>query len=144
MNFQSIQAYVIDAFTLHAASGIPHLYCSSIRLISTKKTPYHSSSCSAIPASCGRLRISFICSSHVRRPWLWEGRYNPCSICYCCWMPCVRVFHSDHYPFLTDVLGPGCSGDLAREWEKRASMRNDGGKPLAWHLRSPTWTEISA
>ena len=75
--FQAMQTYIIDAFTLHAASGYdPHftLYIHFNMLFI-----YLYSTCSnGMSAVTHRLWISSFRSSHVRKTWIWEGRYDSC------------------------------------------------------------------
>ena len=94
VNFQTIQTYVIDAFTLHAASGA-HSGDLSLPLCCMLSTNLDhliaplSSRCGNNPSlSCG-LRLSLVRSGYVQCARLREGRYYPCVRCYGDWRTCV-------------------------------------------------------
>jgi len=61
LNFLSIQNYIIDAFTLHAASALAAVF---------------------VPPLNRRLWIPVICASYVQCLGIWNGRYDPCCGCY--------------------------------------------------------------
>jgi hypothetical protein len=62
--YQSIQAYLIDAFTLHAASGMVFTHCH--RLLNAYTLLGHYSSCGChVLALVGWLWISVVCSEDV-------------------------------------------------------------------------------
>jgi hypothetical protein len=66
--YQSIQAYLIDAFTLHAASG-----AVSASLLSAYRLSGHHSSCGRyVLALVGRLWIPVVCSDDVQGVGLWQ------------------------------------------------------------------------
>ena len=69
---QSIQAYIIDSFTLYSASGAVSSSLSSV-LSAYTLSDYHSSCGRYVLALLGRLRISVICSSDVRYAGLRQG-----------------------------------------------------------------------
>jgi hypothetical protein len=122
VSFQAIQTYVIDAFTLHAASGTRHylsfpvpynfilihffllLFCSTCRNVMSTIT--------------SRLWIPSVRSSHVQQTWIWERMYDSCMPSYTIRMPCVRPL-SSHLIYLTlysysfyFIIAPSCYGSM--------------------------------
>ena len=70
VTFYSIQAYLIDAFTLHAASGM-NICLTHIGFCAL--THYHSPCGCYVLALFGRLRISVICSDDVQCTGIRQG-----------------------------------------------------------------------
>jgi hypothetical protein len=69
LSFQCIQTYIVDTFTLHAASGIVF---PPVSTVPTSRLVF-SVGCCCLPAVTSRFRISPICSSDVRCTWIREG-----------------------------------------------------------------------
>lgn len=89
-NFQAIQMYVIDAFTLHAASGM-----RSVLPYMCPKNPMQfplSSSCggNVLPIS-GGVRVPPVCPRDVRHSTIWKRRYDFSMRCHCHWRSVVRI-----------------------------------------------------
>jgi hypothetical protein len=70
---QSVQAYLIDAFTLHAASGVISASSLSSVLRAYTSSDYHSSCGCYVLALFGRLRISVVCPGDVQCAGLRQG-----------------------------------------------------------------------
>ena len=101
--FQAMQTYIIDAFTLHAASGLRPTLCFlyTFILICFFNFFFLYSTCSnGMSAVTNRLWISSFRSSHVRKTWIWEGRYDSCLSGYRIRVPRVRPSHLFFFVFL--------------------------------------------
>lgn len=94
--FQSVQTYVVDTFTLHAASGTScrlSTSCDWAILIIMWHVWYSPSRC-LMPSLPCRLRIPLVCSCYVRQTGLRKGKHNPRVSSYWHGMPCVSRVHS--------------------------------------------------
>ena len=90
--FQAMQTYVVDAFTLHAASGT---YPVSIPFLTLNAngTFEISSFGSGIMFALPRwVRLPALRHPNVQQAWLREGRHHPRMRVYSAWMPRVRFF----------------------------------------------------
>lgn len=121
LNFQCIQTYVIDAFTLHAASGErpPN------HLFSSEYLDYPSSRCRRVSPFTLRVRLPTICACHVQSTRIWKGRHHSCCSCYRYRVPRVRSFgFSASYNCLCHPmrLDHFYSGNTANVYDTQADM----------------------
>ena len=97
VSFQAIQTYVIDAFTLHAASGaFIIIFCINFLFLITHISKYillllYSTCSSVMSAIISWFWVPFVRSSHVQQTWIWERRYGACVYSYSIRMPFVRL-----------------------------------------------------
>lgn len=102
--FQSTQTYVVDAFTLHAASGTFHLLPfihSFIGLLTSCNYNVHisySPRCSFIPPLSRGFRLPPVCSGDVRETGVRKRRHHPRMSGHRPRVSCVRplTYHSDY------------------------------------------------
>lgn len=127
LNFQSIQTYIIDTFTLHAASGMFSPHASAV--VRTLIEAPCSSCCSDLLPLTRRLRFPAVRACHVQGARLRQGRYDPCVLRYCCWCPRVSQFspfQSSSYALTQRRVGHSSSGHTASGSETPASTQGKG------------------
>src|SRR6188768_209892 len=82
--FQAIQTYVVDSFTLHAASG-ECISCDAFQPTNGSFSP-----CRCLMFAFARwLRLSSLCTDHVRKARIWKGQHHHCCCGYSVGMSCV-------------------------------------------------------
>ena len=110
LNFQSIQTYVIDTFTLHAASGKHHAPQSSWCNVTDDGCELMNSvGCGDVPPLVCRLRLPALRADDVQRARLREGRLDPRfrgyrrglpSVSGVRSSPCCSLTHRVHSPWI--------------------------------------------
>lgn len=123
LNFQGVQTYVVDAFTLHAASGKYH---ETLQEENTLMFRLCSAGRRGVFAIFVWFRLPIIRPIYVRIPRVWKRRYHLGKHCYCDRMPGVRIHRSlrdlNHFTD-DDPLGLSCSGSTASVSAKLVDTR---------------------
>ena len=135
LNFQCIQTYVIDTFTLHAASGTSRDSASPLRLPAccvSRLTRVCSARRGDVPALARGLRLPALRARDVQRAGVRQRRHDPRVLRDRRRHPFVRPPLSTRAPLLTlfPVPGRSCSGRTARASAQPASTPSAHNSPF--------------
>jgi hypothetical protein len=96
VNFQCIQTYIVDAFTLYAASGV--FFVQYIGILLLTYLYRYSNGGGILSALIGRLRISSVCSCDVLCARIWKRGHGTCRDSHRRRLSCVSVSFSWRMP----------------------------------------------